>query len=174
MKKPPTNKKTAQQDLRTPAYLFEEISRRYGPFDTDLAADEDNTLCTNYFDLKADALRQEWSGRCWCNPPYKNIMPWIYKAIHSVTKEESCERIVMLLPARVGTEWYKWASMWGTIHRVVGRVRFEKNGQPMKNPFEDSIIVVFERELSMRELLRDSRRDKAYQEPGGNSTKASA
>jgi len=170
MKNPPTNKKTAQQNLRTPGYLFEEVSRRFGPFDVDVAADGDNALCLDYLDLESNALAQTWVGRCWCNPPYKDIMPWIYKAIQSITKERGCERVVMLLPARVGTEWYKWASMWGTIHRIVGRVRFERsNGEPMKNPFEDSILVVFEREINTKELLS---RDKASKEAKSNAAES--
>ena len=74
----------------------------------------------------------------------------------------------MLLPARVGTEWFKFASMWGVIHRVKGRIRFEKDGEPMKSPFEDSIIVVFEREIDARQLLRDARSKEPHKEPGSN------
>ena len=168
-KKPPTNKKTARQDLTTPIYIFDEISKRYGPFDIDTAASEDNALCVDYYDTERNGLTSDWTGRCWCNPPYKNILPWVHKAIRSVMVEETCERAVMLLPARVGTEWYKFASMWGVIHRIKGRVKFEKDGEPMKSPFEDSIVVVFEREINARQLLRDASRNKPHQEPGSDS-----
>jgi len=168
-KRAPTNKKTARQDLTTPIYIFDEISKRYGPFDIDTAASEDNALCIDYYDVDRNGLTSAWTGKCWCNPPYKSILPWVHKAIRSVMVEETCERVVMLLPARVGTDWYKFADMWGVIHRIKGRIRFEKEGEPMKSPFEDSIVVVFEREINARQLLRDAGRNKAHQEPGGNS-----
>ena len=155
-RKATTNKKTARQDLCTPSYIFNEISRRYGPFDIDTAASEDNALCDQYYKEEMNGLTQECFGRCWCNPPYKKMLPWVHKAIRSVAVEATCDRVVMLLPARVGTEWYKFASMWGVIHRVQGRIKFEKDGEPMKSPFEDSIIVVFEREINAKDLWRES------------------
>jgi len=158
MKKPPTNKKTAAQDLRTPKYLYRELSRRFGPFHADLAASHDNHLCKTYYTEDNSALQDElgWEGSCFCNPPYNNILPWVAKAIRCVFHESAwdCERVTMLLPARVGTEWWRWAEMYGRIHRIEGRVRFEdENGVPKSNPFEYSVVVVFERDLNMRALL---------------------
>jgi len=172
--KPATSRGASRQDYRTPAYLFSEITARFGPFDIDLAASEGNALCVDYFDAEADALTQEWRGRCWCNPPYKDIAPWIYKAVHSVHVSKSSRRVVMLLPARLGTDWFKWASMWGVIHRISGRVKFELETGPVKSPPEYSVIAIFERDINMKELFVTSAGNgKAKDEASDNPAQAS-
>lgn len=166
----PINKRKARQNLCTPRYLFEEINRRYGPFDVDVAADESNALCVKFFDENADGLTQDWVGNVWCNPPYKAILPWVYKAVKSTFVDKESDRVVMLLPARVGQEWWKYAQMYGVIHRLKGRVRFEHNGETQRSPFEDSVLVVFEREIDVRKLSQQYAKKKANGKGSSTST----
>jgi len=96
---------TSTTDLwATPAKLFAELSRKYGPFDVDVCAVAENAKCPRYFSPEVDGLQQHWEGRCWCNPPYgKTIGQWICKAWKSSLEGAT---VVMLLPARVDTRWW--------------------------------------------------------------------
>jgi phage N-6-adenine-methyltransferase len=58
---------TLEDDFRTPQFLFDSIAAKYGPFQLDVCASEENHLCENWFSEK----EQSWnSKRVWCNPPY--------------------------------------------------------------------------------------------------------
>mgnify|MGYP001573811772 CR=1 FL=1 len=70
---------------RTPAWLYDWLNRRYGPFDIDLAADETNAKCAKFITKETDSLTQDWPalGRNgFCNPPYSHLPPWVAKAAH--------------------------------------------------------------------------------------------
>ena len=59
-----------------------------------------NPLSLNY----EDSLRKQFSCNLFCNPPYSNIEPFVDYMI------EHCKNgytIVMLLPTRSGTKWFK-------------------------------------------------------------------
>ena len=53
----------------TPQDLFDKYNAIYH-FETDVCALPENAKCKNYFTPEMDGLKQEWSGVCWCNPPY--------------------------------------------------------------------------------------------------------
>ncbi len=81
-----SNTPEAERDTwRTPRYVFGYAANLVGGIDFDTACDMENYLSTPIFYGKEtnDSLAVEWSGRCWCNPPYSNITPWIEKAIAS-------------------------------------------------------------------------------------------
>ncbi len=72
-----------RDEYQTPRYAKWWAEQHFGAFDIDLAATEENALCTNYFDKAADALAQNWydhGKHGWCNPPYSDITPWLMKA----------------------------------------------------------------------------------------------
>ena len=52
----------------TPPHILEAL----GPFDLDPCASEDRPWDTAklHYTMKDDGLRQAWTGRVWCNPPY--------------------------------------------------------------------------------------------------------
>lgn len=132
------------QDWRTPMSLFRELEKRFGRggFTLDAAASADNTLCGRYFDEAANALQRPWAGRVFCNPPYRHILPWVVKASDEVA-DGRAEVVVMLLPARMGALWFDTAERLGRIHRIRGRVAFERGGA-RSAPFEASVVVVLE------------------------------
>lgn len=53
----------------TPQALFEELDREFH-FETDVCALPENAKCKRFFTPEMDGLMQEWTGVCWCNPPY--------------------------------------------------------------------------------------------------------
>ena len=78
----------------TPEYLFKALDAEFH-FTTDVCAVKENAKCNHYFSPDLDGLNQEWTGCCWCNPPYgREIGKWVKKPAKS-----QCT-VSMLLPAR--------------------------------------------------------------------------
>jgi phage N-6-adenine-methyltransferase len=130
---------SSKTDLwETPQDLFDKYNRVYH-FDTDVCALESNAKCENFYTPEIDGLSQEWTGVCWCNPPYgRTLKKWVKKAC------ESSATVVMLLPARTDTKWFhEYCLPYGKIEFLKGRVKFgdAKTGAPFP-----SMVVVFEKE----------------------------
>ena len=108
-------------------------------FETDVCALLENAKCKRFFTPEMDGLKQEWTGVCWCNPPYgRQIGKWVEKAVKSFAT------VVMLLPARTDTKWFHdWCLPYGKIEFLRGRLKF--GGCDNSAPFP-SMIVVFEAE----------------------------
>lgn len=133
----------SEPDHRTPIDLFESL----GVFDLDVAASEENALCTRYFDEEMDGLKQDWKGsRVWCNPPYSDCKSWIDKAIYECQILKNCEEVVMLLPARTSVKWFK--TLWDSsvlLRFVHGRLNFSGPNQLAKSanaPFPSIIAHI--------------------------------
>lgn len=92
-----------RNDWETPQHLYDELNREFH-FTYDVAADSTNYKHENYYTEDIDGLTQNWSGICWCNPPYgRNICKWVRKA------HEEAERgvkTVMLIPSRTDTLYF--------------------------------------------------------------------
>ena len=120
----------------TPQDLFDKYNAIY-QFETDVCALPENAKCNRFFTPEMDGLKQEWTGVCWCNPPYgRQIGKWVEKACKSFAT------VVMLLPARTDTKWFHdWCLPYGKIEFLRGRLKF--GGCDNSAPFP-SMIVVFE------------------------------
>ena len=120
----------------TPQDLFDKYDAIYN-FETDVCALPENAKCKRFFTPEMDGLKQEWTGVCWCNPPYgRQIGKWVEKAVKSFAT------VVMLLPARTDTKWFHdWRLPYGKIEFLRGRLKF--SGCDNSAPFP-SMIVVFE------------------------------
>ena len=98
----------SRQDYGTPLDLLAAVRERLviDDFVCDLAASVDNTVCPVYISEEQDSLVSDWprtnGGWCWLNPPYKNIEPWVAKAVASTTHCQTA----MLVPASVGSNWW--------------------------------------------------------------------
>ena len=127
---------SSKTDLwETPQALFDKYNDIYH-FETDVCAIPENAKCERFFSLEDDGLSQEWSGVCWCNPPYgKNIGKWVEKAARSFAT------VVMLLPARTDTKWFHdYVLPYVKIEFIRGRIKF--SGHKENAPFP-SMVVVF-------------------------------
>jgi phage N-6-adenine-methyltransferase len=122
----------------TPISVFNRIERRFGPFDIDVCALPSNAKCGRYFTPDQDGLKQQWNGRCWCNPPYgRTIGKWIRKAWESSVDGST---VVMLIPARVDTTWWHdYVARYATVEFIRGRIRF--GGSDNSAPFPSAIVV---------------------------------
>ena len=128
---------SSKTDLwETPQDLFDKYDAIYR-FETDVCALPENAKCKRFFTPEMDGLKQEWTGVCWCNPPYgRQIGKWVEKAF------KSSATVVMLLPARTDTKWFHdWVLPYGKIEFLRGRLKF--GGCDNSAPFP-SMIVVFE------------------------------
>jgi phage N-6-adenine-methyltransferase len=88
----------------TPQDFFDAVDRRFGPLTTDVCALPENAKCPRFFTPEIDGLKQDWTGRCWMNPPFgKTIGLWLAKAVASA---KAGATVLCLLPARVDTLWW--------------------------------------------------------------------
>ena len=71
-------------EWETPQDLFDKLNETFH-FNLDVCATPENAKCERYFTKEDDGLKQEWSGRCWMNPPYgKELADWMRKAYESI------------------------------------------------------------------------------------------
>lgn len=103
----------------TPQDFFDRFNAVWN-FETDLCALAENAKCEKFYTPEQDGLLQEWTGVCWCNPPYgRQIGQWVEKAAKSKAT------VVMLLPARTDTKWFhEWCLPFGEIEFIKGRLKF--------------------------------------------------
>lgn len=113
---------SSKTDLwETPQDFFDLLDAEFH-FETDVCATPENAKCPVYYTREQDGLLQEWTGVCWCNPPYgREIGKWVEKAA------KSSATVVMLLPARTDTKWFhQWVLPYAEIRFVQGRLKFGK------------------------------------------------
>ena len=103
----------------TPQDFFDRLDARFH-FQTDVCAVPENAKCKHYYTPEQDGLAQEWTGICWCNPPYgRQIGKWVEKAANSRAT------VVMLLPARTDTKWFHdYCLPTAEIVFIKGRLKF--------------------------------------------------
>lgn len=128
----------------TPRPVFDFFNRVFGPFDLDAAASAENTKCENFL---TDAFYSNWHGKVWCNPPYRKIEDWIYKAEYQIEKGHA-DCVVMLLPSRTDQKWFRYlveeSKFCDGLYFSWGRIRFEPpRGVEASAPREGSVAVVF-------------------------------
>jgi site-specific DNA-methyltransferase (adenine-specific) len=147
------------QEWETPQALFDRLNRFFH-FTVDLACNERNAKCKNFF--SGNSLSETWEGRGWLNPPYgaspdgSRMEDWIGKAFESVESGRA-ELITCLIPASTETAfWFKYC--WKARHLIFlkGRIRFELNGRQAGSSPKGSALVVFSKSfISGIESLED-------------------
>lgn len=131
-----------------PLFLSQHTEFR---FVADVAASSVNALCDVYLTEQDNALTYDWStlpgalgGYVWCNPPYSDISPWVYKAIEEAGKGVGT---VMLLPVDMSVGWFKAGRLACTEVRVIigGRIAFinAATKKPVKGNNKGSMFLIF-------------------------------
>lgn len=123
----------------TPQELFDNLNAEFH-FTVDVCATVDNAKCEKFFTPEMDGLKQEWTGVCWCNPPYgRGIGKWMKKAA------EAAAIVVCLVPVRTDTKWFHdWVLNRAEIRFIRGRLHF--NGSKNSAPFP-SMLVIYRPEI---------------------------
>ena len=131
----------------TPKEIFNFAQNKWGVFDLDAAAKENNKLVKNYISESQDALKTSWiSNNTWLNPPYGRQMPkFIERALNQVL-EGNTDRVVCLIASRTDTKIFQevifpYAS---ELYFIKGRIKFLKNGEKVQGANYASVFVVFD------------------------------
>jgi phage N-6-adenine-methyltransferase len=124
-------------ERETPQRFFDELDREFH-FERDVCASRENFKVTAFWDEGDDALKQEWKGVLWMNPPYGRVIgTWLKKAWES----RATATTVCLIPARTDTQWWhQYVLQADELRFIKGRLKFqrEKDGAPFP-----SAIVIF-------------------------------
>lgn len=134
------------EEWGTPQELFNRLNKEFN-FTLDICASKENTKCPKYYTKEEDALKQEWGGVIWMNPPYgRQIGNWVKKA--KETAQQGKATVVCLLPARTDTAWWHdYVMKADEIRLIRGRLKFGDGKGSAPFP---SAIVVFKKGLSSK------------------------
>jgi phage N-6-adenine-methyltransferase len=142
---------TSKQNYGTPRPFLDAVEHRYGPILFDLAAEAGNAVVPGFFDLKRDSLKQDWDalhddghhGWLWLNPPFSDIPAFVAKCVEETKR--GC-RILMLVPASVGANWFRVCTKNAHVVELGARMSFDG-----KDPYpKDLALVVFAHRLTGR------------------------
>lgn len=136
----------ANDEWRTPPGFYHFASAMWGPYDLDVAATPENSMCPRFYTEADNAVSVDipWDGRVWCNPPYSRIMPWVEKALWEVYSKRRCPHVTMLLPPNVDTEWFHLGAHRATTYLLRGRIRFmDPTGRKRMAPRDGNIVMTF-------------------------------
>ena len=153
----------SKQDYETPADFIAAVKDRLQVtrFAHDFAASATNRKAPTHFDVATDALsvpRWELSLRqnaCpvtriawgWLNPPFRRIAPW---AMRCAQTREAGGRIALLVPAAVGSNWFKnYVHGHALVLALNGRIHFDPERPTWGFP-KDCILALYSPELLPR------------------------
>ncbi len=129
-----------KQDHETPDDFFNKLNDEF-KFTIDAAATAENAKCPKFYTPEQDALSFQWGApgeTVFCNPPYKNVADWMKQGYES-SVANSCI-VVMLVPSRTDTKWFRDFASRAIVRFVVGRLKFK--GTESSAPFP-SMLVIF-------------------------------
>lgn len=137
---------SSSEEWGTPQTLFNRLNKEFN-FTLDICASKENAKCPKYYTKEEDALKQEWGGVIWMNPPYgRKIGNWVKKAKEAATQGKAT--VVCLLPARTDTAWWHdYAMKANEIRLIRGRLKFGDGKGSAPFP---STIVVFKKGLASK------------------------
>lgn len=139
-------KRRPNSEWYTPEWLLEPLYEAMDghPFDLDPCSPTKGAgapvRAKRHFTVEDDGLSQEWQGRCYLNPPYSDLEPWLRKAADATwcrgmsnppTEEAGrrahplCEAVVALIPARTHTlYWKKYVDDHARVLFLQGKISF--------------------------------------------------
>jgi phage N-6-adenine-methyltransferase len=123
-------------EWETPQDLFDQLNAEFN-FTLDVCALGSSAKCDQFFSPEDDGLEQEWTGACWMNPPYGDVIgAWVRKARESA---EQGATVVCLVPARVDTGWWWDNCRDGEVRFLRGRLKF--GGGKNSAPFPSAVVI---------------------------------
>lgn len=136
---------SGRQDMRTPQWLFdflEDYFLKGERFQLDAAATLRNRMCKKYYNSRQNSLVQPWADRTFCNPPFRKMLPWVWKAYNEA---RYCDYLtVMLAPVGCSQDWWHGPARHAFIYHPDRRISFNMpNGRPTKNADRDTIFMLF-------------------------------
>ena len=139
------NRHKSESTVVTPMVFVDACEARYGCIRMDLAATKENSRrgSSSCYTVEDDAFSKDWEVDLkgdvgWLNPPYGDIGAWAKKADAEAKKGA---RVVMLVPASVGSNWYRdYIHFRHPVDFINGRIMFDGHDQPYP---KDLMVVLF-------------------------------
>ena len=126
-------------NYETPFELYELICEDFKVIpQLDVCATKENRKCKDYYDH--DALNREWSKDFFMNPPYSEANKWVKYAYFQHLKH-NVNGLAILNVSTGSAYWHDYIFGKASIAYYKGRIKFELNGIPQKNPRYDSAFV---------------------------------
>lgn len=124
-------KGVGSQCVQTPMWMWLQFQYTFGELED---------VCP--IDPQHDALDTEtytWPARAYCNPPYNNIEPFMYRAC--MEWHHSSKRTVFLVPGRSNAQWYiRYVhALSCTVWPVKGNVRFHGHNSHLP----ENMVVIY-------------------------------
>ncbi len=144
------NTRTGKDEWLTPP----EIIRALGEFDLDPCAPVNRpwNMAGRHFTVKDDGLKQQWSGRVWCNPPYDSTSMAAF-----VRRCMEHRNATLLTFARTETKVFQQLIFPNAVAMlfIAGRLRFyHANGEQAGTAGAPSVLTAFDEYNA--EMLRKS------------------
>ena len=101
------NRGKSKQDYATPRDFRDAVSAKFGVPAWDLACSPENQFGPGGITKEQDSFSVDWhllGGLLWLNPEFDDIAPWAKK---SNDEQALGARELMLVPASVGSNWFK-------------------------------------------------------------------
>jgi phage N-6-adenine-methyltransferase len=134
--------------FETPDYIFKQLDSIFN-FQIDAACTILNKKCDICF---TDALKADWLGRTFCNPPFSKKAEFIKKANEQVQKG-SCPICVMILPLNcMDTKiWHEVIENRYHYEILKGRIAFidPETQKPRKGNNSGTVIVYFKKKVEI-------------------------
>jgi phage N-6-adenine-methyltransferase len=112
-----------KDDWGTPQALYDRLNDEFG-FTVDMAADEETAKCPVWIGPEIDALKINWWGRVFLNPPFSRTDEFLDKLIREMIAG-AIDLAVAVVADRPDTEWMFQASCHaGEIRHLKGRVTY--------------------------------------------------
>ena len=130
---------TGKDDWETPDDLFNHFNKLFH-LNCDVCATHENTkVKERYFTKNNDGLKQTWSERNWCNPPYSKGKQWLF--IKKAYEESLIGKLtVVLIPARPDTKtWHDYVMKSDYVQFIKGRLKFK--GGNNSAPFPSCVVI---------------------------------
>lgn len=129
----------------TPQWVIHLVLEQFGgTIDTDPCWDPECLVPATYgYDARQglDGLVKQWVGRCFVNPPYSDVGPWVLRAVqHASTGGE----VVMLINASTDTSyWQSYVFDHGVVCFLGKRVKFTRAGASKPTPNQSPSAVLY-------------------------------
>ncbi len=121
----------------TPQDLYDQLDAEFG-FTLDVCATAKNAKCDKFYTEADDGLARPWSGVCWMNPPYGDVIAaWVAKAHNTCL--DGRHTVVCLVPARTDTAWWWNHARYGEVRFLRGRLKF--GGGENSAPFPSAVVI---------------------------------
>ena len=127
-------------DYKLNAEIFSELNERFGPFDIELFASDQNNHITKYYTSRDNAFNKTWSKQnCYGNCPYNNEI--IYKMLQKsmddfISDNTLSTTYTFILPEWTNTPWYKTFMCYFDVVKRIPKNTPNVFNQPLKGNME--------------------------------------